>query len=592
MPSVEIQLSQHTFPAILIVDDEPHNYDVIENLLYRQGYELYYAGSARVALEQLQQIPFDLILMDVMMPEIDGLTLCRLIKQNEQWQGIPIVMVTVLNTTTALTQCLEAGADDFIGKPINAPELRARVQSMLRIRCQYRQIQQLNQHLAEKVKTRTHQLQQMIWYHPLTGLPSRFSLLQHLREVLTAGNPFALLYFDGDNFSSVNSCYGYEIGDRALNAISDRVNLCLTADAILAHLGEDDFCVLLPQVANQATVETIVHQIFDAFSSPFFLGEHEIDLSISMGVVYETAMEEKEAETILRRADAALNWAKTEGKSNYRQFQPEMQAATVKKLQLTKELRRALEKDEFEVYYQPIIDLKRNRISGFEALIRWHHPEQGLVSPATFIPCLEETGLIVGVGRLVLEKACRQLTSWQAQGFPHLTISVNLSALQLRHESIVSEIRSVLEASGLSPAQLKLELTESLIIDQPEETIELINKLRQWGIQFSLDDFGTGYSSLSYLQQFPVDNLKIDRAFVNLLESSQQKLEIIRAIVNLGQALGMSITVEGIETASQLKQLQQLDCKYGQGYHFAKPMNVQEASTYLFSATPPSLMGN
>ncbi|AFZ43780.1 response regulator receiver modulated diguanylate cyclase/phosphodiesterase [Halothece sp. PCC 7418] len=568
--------------SILIVDDDPDNYDVIENLLYAQDYQLYYAQEGKIALEQLREVKIDLILLDLMMPEMDGLELCQIIKRDRAYQGVPIIMVTALNTTVNLSQCLEAGADDFIGKPLNGTELRSRVRSMLRISDQYQKVRELKNNLEQQVEARSRQLQDLIWYHPLTGLASRFSLLQQLHGIFNAGEPFALLYFDCDEFQLVNSCYGYDLGDRALLAIRDRVSLCLGAKDIFAHFGEDDFCILVSDPKSQATVQTMIDQIFDAFSSPFFVSDQEIYLSISMGVVYQTPLWETDAEATLRNADTALNWAKREGKNHYQLFQPEMHQMTARKLQLARDLRQALMEDEFQVYYQPIIDLRQDCLHGFEALMRWQHPEEGLVAPGEFISCLEETSLIIPAGIMVLEKACQQLKIWENQGKTGLQISVNLSPLQFRNETLFQDIESVLQKTELSPSQLKLEITETLTVENPLQTVKIIEAFRSRGIQVSIDDFGTGYSSLSYLRQFPVNNLKIDRAFVNLLEEDRSNLQITRAIVDLGKALGMSITAEGIETKSQLEQLKQLGCELGQGYFFAKPMSVEAASDYLF----------
>ena len=571
-----------TSPSILVVDDEPINYEIIKDFLETEDYQLDYAENARGALEQLERQRFDLILMDVMMPDQSGWELCCLIKQEPQWEGIPIIMVTALSTTDYLVQSLAAGADDFIGKPIDKMTLQAKVRSMLRISYQYQKIQEINNSLEQKVKERTAKLEQIINYHSLTHLPSRFALLQHLETITNKNQPFALLYLDCDDFHVLNNCYGNEIGDQILLAIRDRLTLFLGANDFLAHFGEDQFCVVTAYpILTEDWVQRMIDKIFDTFTSAFFVEDQEIYLSISMGVVYEKEVKTTDAETILKNGKIALNWAKQEGKNNYQLFQPEMKAVIAKKLQLATDLRQALIKDEFQVYYQPIVNLTNHSIQGFEALIRWQNPEKGLVSPATFIPCLEESGLIISVGMVVLEKACRQFKVWEEKGFQNLQVSVNLSPLQFKSETLLTDIESVLEKTGLSPSQLKLEITETLTVENPKQTIDVIKALQQRGIEISIDDFGTGYSSLSYLRQFPVNNLKIDRAFVNLLEKDESNIEIIRAIVQLGKALKMSITAEGIELASQLTQLQQIGCEYAQGYYFAKPMSAEDAYKYL-----------
>ncbi|MFP4252960.1 MAG: EAL domain-containing protein [Halothece sp.] len=434
--------------------------------------------------------------------------------------------------------------------------------------------------LKTQVQDRTRQIENMIYFHAMTGLPSRGYLLQTIRQQLNDKKNFALLCFDCNEFQVINNCFGYEVGDALLLAIRDRVTYCLGANDVLAHLEEDNFCILARNIETKSKVERLRDIIFDSFTNPFLVEDQEIYVSISMGIVdcntYNTS-----AILALRQARTALYWAKKQGKGQSLFFQEEMFQATGRKLQLVRDLRHGIRNDEFLVYYQPIIDLKHHRVSGLEALIRWQHPQEGLISPGEFIPCLEETGLIIPVGMIVLEKACTHLKTLQDYGFSDLTMSVNLSAVQFTNPNLLADIDWVLNQTQIDPTCLKLEITESVVMDNPDTTVNLLTAFRSRGIQLSIDDFGTGYSSLSYLQQFPVDTLKIDRAFVNLLDTGEQNVEIIRAIVYLGQVLGMTITAEGIEINSHLETLRELGCEYGQGYFFAKPMPAEAVFSYL-----------
>ena len=435
--------------------------------------------------------------------------------------------------------------------------------------------------LESKVQERTRQIENMIYFNVLTGLPNRGYLLEIIRRQLNQKQKFALLCFDCDEFQGINNCFGYDVGDSLLLAIRDRVKSCLGANDVLAHLEEDNFCVFVPNIEAKSQVERLRDIIFDSCTHPFWVEDQEIYINISMGIVYSETSDIS-AILALRQARTASYWAKNQGKARSRFFQEEMFQATNRKLQLARDLRRSIENDEFLVYYQPIIDLRPHCVSGFEALIRWQHPQEGLISPSEFIPFLEETGLIIPVGMIVLEKACLQLKQFQSYGFSNLKISVNLSAVQFTNPNLLAEIESILDKTKIDPSCLKLEITESVVMENPDTTVNLLREFRSRGIQLSLDDFGTGYSSLSYLQQFPVDSLKIDRAFVNLLDAAEQNIEIIRAIIYLGQVLGMTITAEGMETLSQVKTLRKLGCEQGQGYFFAKPMAAEAVLPYLY----------
>jgi diguanylate cyclase len=558
--------------SILVVDDEPDNFDVIETLLSGQNYRLHYAANGQEAIASLVTFNPDLILLDVMMPGMDGIEVCRYIKSMPQWEAVPIIMVTALNTKQDLAQCLITGADDFISKPVNRLELTARVRSMLRIRQQYQQLSSFNTQLEITVQQRTAQLQTMIFQDALTQLPSRAFLLQQLTEILQSGkSSLALVYLDCDQFKLVNSSFGYAVSNQLLIAIAKRLQDRLLPGDTLARMGEDEFCFLLNRSKNSMMLEQFIRKILSSFDTPFLVEGCEIFISACIGVALGNDAN-RQSEELLQDADTAMYQAKLHGKSSYQIFDRRMHLTMVHRLRLESDLQRALERQEFILHYQPIMNLQTQELVGFEALVRWKHPTRGMVSPGEFVSSMETTGLIVPLGILVLEQACQQLRLWHQQGWTDLSMSVNLSARQFASSTLLADISRVLTKTAVNPACLKLEITESAIMDNAEMAIALTNELRLRRIQISIDDFGTGYSSLGYLHRFPVDTLKIDRSFVSQIQSESHNYPVINTIITLSRQLGLSVVAEGIETLQQLKWLQQAGCEFGQGYLFSKPL--------------------
>lgn len=575
-------------PVILIVDDEPDNFDVVEALLHNEHYFLSYLPSGQAALNLMDKIRPDVILLDFMMPEITGIEVCQRIKSTPEWQAVPVIMLTALNSKEDLSRCLDAGADDFISKPIDALELRARVRSALRTYHQYQKIQELNHRLncfntalEEQVQQRTAELEDIIRYDALTKLPNRFLILQRIAYVLDKepSNPLVLVTLDCDQFKLVNSSLGYDLGNKLLIAIANRLKTLTESSDVLARLGGDEFCLLLSSIPAPYIEAFIVEQILSSFNAPFTLDGIEVYVTASCGITIADEVS-KSPQALLQEADIAMHQAKKCGKGSYRFFDAQMQNAALKRLRLEQDMQRALKNKEFLVYYQPIISLPERRLIGFEALARWQCPTQNFISPADFIPCAEETGLIVPIGLLVLKQACHDIRMWKEKFCPELFISVNLSVRQFAHPTLLDDIDQVLEDIAIAPHTLRLEITESAIVENPTTAIDLIQELRSRHIKISIDDFGTGYSSLAYLSQFPVDTLKIDRFFISQL-GNQQDSKIVQAVINLGHALDMSIVAEGIETSEQLERLEQLGCDFGQGYLFNKPLPFDQLSKYL-----------
>lgn len=429
-------------------------------------------------------------------------------------------------------------------------------------------------------------LQYEATHDALTGLPNRALFTTRLEQALikTRDNPkhrVSVLFIDLDRFKVVNDSLGHLIGDQLLICIAKRLRECIRPADTVARLGGDEFTILV-EGARENEVLVIAERIKEKFVSPFNLNGHEIYSSASIGILHSSASHNK-PEELMRDADIAMYQAKRSGKARHEVFNQEMHDAVKDTLQLENELRHAIERKELTADYQPIYTLESGKLEGFEVLARWHHPQHGTISPTKFISLAEETELIDSLGELILQIACQQGRMWQdrfPQYFP-LMISVNLSCKQFAQINMVEKIKSVLEETNFSPHNLKLEITESVVLEHKERAIEMLHQLRSLGIEINIDDFGTGYSNLSYLSQLPVSTLKIDRSFISPMEGNRFDAEIVQTIIMLARNLGMKVIAEGVETETQLEQLKALNCEGAQGYLFSKPMNTEDATRFL-----------
>lgn len=431
------------------------------------------------------------------------------------------------------------------------------------------------------------QLAYQAFHDPLTDLPNRALFLDRLEQALTRTGRkdarCAVLFMDLDNFKVVNDSLGHEIGDELLVQASDRLLEHLRPSDTAARLGGDEFVILIEDIEGPDGAIQVAERMRDALQEPYYVGGREIFLTTSIGVAFGGP--ENEPGDLLRNADLAMYGAKARGKNIYTVFEPGMENRARKRLSLESDLRRAIDENEFIVYYQPKASLASGEIVGMEALLRWEHPEQGLVSPLEFIPIAEETGLIVPLGRWVLAEACRQARRWQ-ETWPvlsPLTMSVNLSARQFRQSGLARDVSEVIQAAGLDPATLILEITESVLMDNAQSTVSTLRELKDLGVKIAIDDFGTGYSSLSYLKRFPVDFLKIDRSFVSGLPDDIEDQGIVAAVISLAHTLKLGVTAEGVETGDQLAHLREVDCDLAQGFYFWKPAPA-ENMTHLLKA--------
>jgi len=426
----------------------------------------------------------------------------------------------------------------------------------------------------------------------LTGLPNRVLftdwLIRAAQRVQSHGTyRFAVLFLDFDNFKIVNDSLGHEAGDQLLIAIAQRLETIPRRSDSIARLGGDEFAVLAEEILDSEDAVQLARRIHEVFRTPFQIDGHSVLATASIGIATGGAGEGRSSD-LLRDADTAMYCAKATGPGRHAVFDYAMHIHTVDRLKLESDLRAALEREDFRVHYQPIVSLATGRIEGLEALVRWEHPTRGPVSPSTFIPIAEETGGILLLGRWVLREACRQMRAWQADlpGDPPLVMSVNLSARQFVQPDLVEQVDQTLRENGLDPSRLKLEVTETAAMKDPETTITQLIRLQKLGVRLSLDDFGTGYSSLSFLHKFPLDTLKIDRSFINRIDDAGRNSEIVRTIAAMAKNLGMDVVAEGIETAVQRAVLHRLGCEYGQGYYFSRPIDAQAVQALLVARQP------
>jgi len=437
--------------------------------------------------------------------------------------------------------------------------------------------------ITEQMQTRE-RLHHLSQHDLLTGLPNRMLFNDRLEQAIPRARRsesiLAVLLVDMDRFKNINETLGFDCGDHMLQAVGGRLQSSTRDGDTVARLGDDEFAVILEDVQQPEDVPKIIEKIIGSLAQAYYIDDHELFVTSSIGASIYPA-DGLEPELLVQNADVAIHHAKESGSNNYRFYESKMNAQSLYRLNLESSLRKALEREEFFLLYQPQIDLKTHEIIGFEALLRWAHPELGIVSPIEFIPLLEETGMIEKVGRWVLRKACKACMSWHQQGFNDISIAVNLSPVQFEDENIAGVVKNILDETGLSANYLELELTESTIMRNAAEAATTLTKLSSMGVAIAIDDFGTGYSSLSYLQKFPINTLKIDRSFVSELVRNEGDVNIVSAIILMAHSLGLTVVAEGVEEQKQLSLLQSKQCETVQGFFFSKPIDLKAAEEML-----------
>ena len=670
-------------PLILVVDDTLTNIDLLTDVL-RDDYRLGIAMNGRKALAFVDMNPPDLILLDIMMPEMDGYEVCRRLKGDRKTRDIPVIFITAMSDTAHIARGFDVGGVDYITKPFHSLEIKARVKSHLILKNQLSMsarifessldgivvtdpetvIQMVNPAVfeitgyspAEMIGRKTNMMQshrhdrkfyQKMWdnlekdgnwsgeiwnrkkngeiypqwlsitvirdlwgrvtnyvgvfhdmsemkrqqdelkyqasHDALTDLPNRhffqYRLTDSMANASRHDEMLAILLLDLDNFKHVNDSLGHTTGDKLLQEVASRLIRRLGERGFVSRLGGDEFGILLENVENEEGAVKVAGLIYESLSRPFHLQTHDFFLTVSIGITFFPG-DGHNPETLLKNSDMAMFRAKKRGGNSYEIFTPAMDREVTRRLTLESNLRRAIERDELMVYYQPKLDLVSGRIVSMEALVRWLKPDEGIISPAEFIPLAEKTGLILPLGKWVLQTAARQTKKWWDAGY-RLRVAVNLSPRQFQEENLLETVRVVLAETGLPPTGLELEITESVVMENEEVSLGLMAKMSAMGLHLALDDFGTGYSSLRYLKQFPINTLKIDKSFVDNVPGDDGSVAITSAIISMAKSLKMQVVAEGVETEEQLSFLRQLVCDEMQGYLFSPPVPAEKFSVML-----------
>jgi diguanylate cyclase (GGDEF)-like protein len=440
-----------------------------------------------------------------------------------------------------------------------------------------------NSLLEEITHRRQRDLYMLAHYDHLTGLPNRLlfndRLQQACQNAARIDKLLALIFVDLDRFKYINDSMGHSFGDRLLSITADRLSASVRQTDTVARLGGDEFVIILQNVENEVDAANVVAGIIEKLRLPMSVFEREIQISASMGLAIYPLHDEN-IDGLIRKADAAMYEVKQRGRNAYLIYSPDMNHVNIERMGIETQLRMAQESGELILFYQPQMQLSTGNLSGVEALLRWNHPHLGMVSPASFIPIAEETGLIVSIGEWVLREACRQHLDWIQQGLPAIRMAVNISAVQFQQPAFTSLLKSIIQESGIDPQYLELELTESVVMNHAEHAVQTLTDLRALGVKLAVDDFGTGYSSLSYLRKFPIDRIKIDQSFIRHIESTPANKAIVRAIIALGESLGLETVAEGVETDAELACVTSHRCQEAQGYHFAKPMAASDLTVW------------
>jgi diguanylate cyclase (GGDEF)-like protein len=579
----------HTHVRLLVVDDVANNRDVLGRLFRRRGYEVVEAATGCAALELITKQHFNAVLLDVVMPEMDGLEVLRRIRAIHSTATLPVIMVTAMAESKDVVQALELGANDYITKPIDVGITFARVQNHIArqqaeraLAEQLHKLENINRELENEIAQRKisdARIQQMAHHDSLTGLSNRSyfrdQLARSFDRVEQDGGSFDLLFIDLDQFKLINDSLGHRIGDLLLATIGERLKRAVNEDDTVARLGGDEFAIIRFAKRPEDT-NLLVDRVMKAVALPYDIEGHRLFITSSIGIA-RAPDDGNDPELLLANADLALYRAKAEGRGRRRFFEAEMNERVRARQLLERDLRTATSEDQFELNYQPQLNLSSGRISGFEALLRWRHPERGLIPPLDFIPLAEDTGLIVPVSQWLLGEACREARTWPDD----IKLAVNLSPVHFRSGTLVHDVVGALSLSGLEPSRLELEITESVLLDDNKTTMQALHELRRWGVGISIDDFGTGYSSFTYLRMFPFDKIKIDQSFVRDLPTKKDSTAIVRAIIGVASTLGMVTTAEGVETQEQLTYLQAEGCTEVQGYLISRPLLTTDVRRIL-----------
>jgi diguanylate cyclase (GGDEF)-like protein len=575
---------------LLVVDDIADNRAILNRFLRRRGYEIVEAENGAEALDLIAGQSFDAVLLDVLMPVMNGLETLKRIRAAHSPSKLPVIMVTAKVESKDIVEALELGANDYITKPIDFSIALARVQSQLARQQAERSLahyveklehtnRQLEHEIAERKQSEA-QVRYMAHHDSLTGLANRVQFREQLARTLARveehGGNFALLFIDLDQFKMINDTLGHRVGDLLLALISERLQNAASESDTVARLGGDEFAIIQMTKERPEEAGLLADRIMKAIALPFDIETHQLVVGCSIGIAWAPD-DGKDPDQLLANADLALYRAKAEARGSYRYFEVGMNERAQARRVLELELRKALKFGQFELHYQPLFNVADERIMGFEALLRWRHPERGMIPPLEFISLAEDTGLIVPLSQWVLRDACRQAITLPE----HVKLAVNLSPVQFRSGRLLEDVISALASAGLAPDRLELEITETVLLDDDKQTMQALHQLRGMGVRISMDDFGTGYSSFGYLRMFPFDKIKIDRSFVRDVPFKNDSTAIVRAIIGLATSIGMVTTAEGVETEEQFAHLKAEGCTEVQGYLISRPVPAAEIPDML-----------
>jgi len=548
-------------PLILIADDDPSMRLVLRYTMEQCNYDVVEAANGLEAIDAVTKQTPDLILMDAVMPEMNGFVATEEIKKIIECENTPILMATSLDDDHSISRAFEVGACDYITKPFNWSVLKHRTARMLNAAHAQRKIR----HLA---------------YHDvLTGLPNRMLFMDRIGQAICRSkrenSPFALLFIDIDHFKVINDSMGHEAGDELLKIVSKRLTDVLRKTDTVARLGGDEFTIIIEGVESLSAVEVVSKNILNVLDLSIEINKKNVHIGGSIGIAMYPD-DGKDFGTLLKNADTAMYRSKEMGRQTFQFYTHEMSLKAMQRLDLENQIRDGLKNEEFVVYYQPKVNLISGQCLGMEALVRWNHPEKGIVSPFEFIPLAEETGLIIQLDEWVMRSACQQFKKWRDTGYLVNNLSVNVSARHFKEGGLLAHCKKIIEQSELAFKYLEIELTESALVDNYTSAKEILNEIHQMGIRIALDDFGTGYASMSYLKDFPFDTIKLDRSFVQGVPDDIESAAIVKAMIQLAEALKLNIVAEGIETEPQKTFLTDHGCTYGQGFLWSKPVPADE----------------
>jgi diguanylate cyclase (GGDEF)-like protein len=563
---------------ILLIEDDPTDSELIREILAENpkiAARLSCADRLSTGLQKLHETDVDVILLDLSLPDSQGME--TFITARVHAPGTPLIVLTENDredfTATAL-RGMDDAALDYVAKGHLDGEVLTRVM---------RYGMERQRMLSELEQARQSELH-VAYHDALTGLPNRQLFYENLHHALAVAKRHertaAVLFLDLDGFKDINTTLGHNVGDVLLQTASERLRASARESDIVARLGGDEFAAILPEVSHVEDAVRVAQKFLSALSAPFAINGHELFITTSIGISLYP-LDGADIDAIVKCADIAMYRAKHEGKNNYQFYNLSTEANALQRLSLESKLRKALDKNELLLHYQPQVDSFTGEITGVEALLRWHDPQAGMISPTKFIPIAEETGLIIPIGEWILRTACAQNRAWQDQGLPPIRVAVNLSPRQFRDKKLIEHIAKALHDTGLPPQWLAVEITEGSAMQNIDHTFEILQELKNMGVQLAIDDFGTGYSSLSYLKRFPIDKLKIDRSFIQGIPGDHGDSAIVKALIALSHNLNMKVVAEGVETGEQLEFLRALGCNELQGYLFSKPVAARELTGML-----------